>query len=532
MMRRGLLVVLALAVCASAFAGSERQRITYRDFSGGWNSSTDFDAIQPNQLKKAYNILIEKDRSIRGRIGYSTWYSIPTSVIATNTAILSMVPNNQALLYVDATGKAFTTPYQNIYVPTNANGQYADIAKLGDYYVFGSTGDYLQYISSSTALVGSSTAVPGAVLTNGIVKAHNDRIFTAYRAGLYETAVASAADFSGGEAWAIGEESEGEITGLGEIGEDLYIFKTNAIYRMTGYSPAERRVELLSSSYGTQCPKSIVSADLTGIGKCLVFFSSSSQFCVLTPSGITPISEAIQETLDRYTLGNGTKGCWGEFEASRQGVLFTFCRGETNGLGFYLNGGVSYQAPAGIRWPFTVYGNPDVYQSPAFWGVCKSANVNSGDYWSANDLTVVMTPSNLLQDQKKICRSYLNKGQYISRDDNTGTTTSYPMAIQTRDEDAGDIRTWKGWRKATSSGFFRYTIDATHPVGTYTQRLLNTTVLSAPLTILGPTSVITENTMPLYNFNETCSLEMAFSTYNVWWLTQITIDFVKGPKQE
>lgn len=537
-MRKCAWACLFLAVAVVCFAASERQRITYRDFSGGINFSADPDAVGQNQLKKAYNCVIENDRSIRARPGFYFKNTIPTSVVATASYITALEPNNKEFAYIDYSGKAFVTKNLdsgfgvNIYTPTNPDSRYASFARLGDWMVFGAEGDYLQYYYVASASLASSTSVPGPQETSGILIAHNDRIFNSNKSALYETSVGSATDFTGGEAWAIGEDSEGDITGLGNIGVDLYIFKTNSIYRMSGYSPSERYVELVTKNYGTKNPKSIVSADLTGIGRCILFLSSTAKICVLTPSGVFPISEAIQDALDAGLLGYDYRNCSACYEAERNSVIFVFGIGSggwLEGHGLYLNGNVSYQSPYGLRWPFTVYGNPDFYRSSRFWFVGKNANVNSGDYQSQNQIAAIMTTTNLAQAERVICRQWLLQPEYIARDNNTGPTAQFPITIQTRDESAGDDRIWKGWRLATISGFHKYGGSA--EVGTFTQ-IISSTVVATTSAAIPPGTTYQSIKVPLFNFSQRMSINIEMLLYNAFCIKEIAIDLVKGPKLE
>lgn len=147
-----------------------------------------------------------------------------------------------------------------------------------------------------TALTTSD--VVGSPLSRMVLR-HNDRIFAANGSVLYETTVDSAVDYAGGAAWNIGQGEGGDITGLGSLGGDLYVFKRQRIYRMTGYTKSERVITLFTDRFGCVAPNSIKPVNLKSQGDVLLFVETQKRICALNTTSVWDIGEFVQPRLDK-----------------------------------------------------------------------------------------------------------------------------------------------------------------------------------------------------------------------------------------
>ena len=97
--------------------------------------------------------------------------------------------------------------------------------------------------------------------------------------------------------------------GLASFNNRLIIFRRNSIYVMTGTTPSNWTVTLLSKNYGCVDQQSIVETDHG------VYFMSDNGYCICTGTSVSNISGRVQQSLTsaityytRYIVGSGTGG--------------------------------------------------------------------------------------------------------------------------------------------------------------------------------------------------------------------------------
>lgn len=269
--------------------GNKKQQVDYNGFPGGLCSIHSGEVCLPTQLQRAENVVIEKNGVVRKR-----------------PAAIQIDSNYYADFIIDLFNGYVSCHDKKIYTAgslahTYTNGGLGQFAYM-DGYLHTNGKDAMVQIVGLTA-----TACLGAPLSRIMLK-HNDRCFVANGANLYETAVdtypsSSVDNFADGASWLIGDTGQ-NITGLGAIGRNLIIFKQREIYIQVGYTKSERQTYQLTDQYGCLSPDSVKSANLGGLGECVIALSDNARLIAVTLSGVVEIGDCVQDILDTIYLGS------------------------------------------------------------------------------------------------------------------------------------------------------------------------------------------------------------------------------------
>lgn len=494
MKRTWLAVILFLLSIVIAFAQSERNRVTYQGFPGGLFTLTDVDACPATHLLTANNVRVLENGVIETRPGI-----YPFGGFVETKTIYNFFPVDESnFLSARSTGVWHLTTGGTATELIHEQGYQTQFVRFGNYVIF-TTGSSLGYWDTASSSFSSISSAG-----SNIVCIHNDRVFSASGNILYETSIGSATDWAGGEAWTIELDNEQAITALCSFRGVLYIFGARQIFRMTGYSPEERRIEKFSSQWGCSYPKTIAICNLSGMGEGVVFVSSAfgsglSNLCVLNESGIQDISgdtirsfvPSTNEALGVYVKDSGEYWLFG----TNAGQVLVAALGQP------------YSHKNGTRWPFTTFGGESMEMAstayPSYTFVKRPGSSGYGfGYVTSYGSDVVLS---------------------------SGTTTirNITATVQTRHEDCGDPRYLKGWRTATywTSGLATFTIN----------QFQNYAVATESVKTFGTA----KNKAPLYNWKSRLSLHNQIAPHNLYGyaadktsLFRIDIDYVLGPKDE
>ena len=329
---------------------SNLKKIEYKGWSGGLNLLADKLRVQSNQLTEALNVRILPDGVLMTRPGaaqvtggvftFADYYSIAN------------YKGKYCFHFSDKTLISGT----GVTLKTYANDNLGQFAFFNDTLLHGNGVDVMQSWNLAAA---TTSDVVGAPISRIILK-HNDRIFavTAYSSIVNETTVNTAIDFAGGAAWNIGKNDGGDITGLASMDGDLFIFKQNSIWRMTGYSQAERQIVKFLPDIGTLSPYSIKPVTLSGLGKAIVFLSTDNKLCAFNLSTFSNIGEVIQPMLDTISLGSTVKDSPQSavnVRAKQYMLSFRTSESALKKTCICLHYESPYKSEFGLRWGFTRY---------------------------------------------------------------------------------------------------------------------------------------------------------------------------------
>lgn len=502
---------------------SNLKRIDYNGWAGGLNALADKSAVQKDQLVEARNVLIRDNGEIASRPGTLNIIEAPTAT--SPNKYYSMWNDYRDIYCYHFSNKTLRS--DTVLLHTYANDNRGMFEQFNNTLLHANGIDIMQQWDGAAATTSDVVGSP----TCQILLRHNDRIFAAAGSVVYETTVNTAIDFAGGAAWNIGLGEGGIITGLASIGMDLFIFKKDRIYIMTGYSKSERQTRLLTKDVGTIEPYTLQTVTLKGMGEVILFFSTNKKICALSLSGWANIGEAVQPLLDAITLYNPPEGTY--FLTKCQAIINESARQYM--LAFYYPDGTTpagvrnmclclhldspYKSVFGTRWGFTKYYNSNgstfSYQV-TYEAMCKS--VNYGVLFASYDLIYTLPA-----DQRIL--------RFTGVSDNG---KNIPIIIRTRDEDAGNHSAMKHWRRAlirmslskvtaqtSLANFSEYTDETTLAINSLSQTFTPTSATTYGNVI--------EHWIDLVNSAKTCSLQLDFtvdfaiSTDNGFRIPQITI---------
>ena len=546
----GSLVWLSLflvVVFAMSAWGQERERITYQGFPGGLNTVNESDDCLPTQLRTANNVSLTKQGYVfpRGTFFYQNRSASGTIYTA---GAVQMPGYNGSVFYAHTgrylfafAGSAGTAGFFYYHTVTDygANPQKGQIVFFNNYLVHGNGVNYPQYINV-LGLPASSTQNTTDPVVN-ILTVHNNRIFGANSATntpiLYETQVDSYNNWASGSAWNVSPNAYQAITGLGTLRGTLYIFTRGNIFQMTGYAPAERTFSTFTNGYGTIHPDSIKPISLTGGGEGIFFISSAGEGCFLNEAGVQKISEYVQPTLD--AMGNSGDKFVAEFDQTTK-ELWIITEGNfascTSALRMFAD--IPYQSSFGTRWPFATVSPPAIPNATPSFSCLAPNSTNSatdkglyvgiygwGGYYNG--------PANATTLFIQYPHGYPNKVDVINQNAVT-TDLPFSMAFRTRNEDAGDNRFLKGWRKAIFQAF-----SNKNSVSTFTMDVsqVNDFVTQVSTATISLTATSTPTATNFY-FNLMGNSQWTSVTASITptlltpYITRLFIDYVKGPKIE
>ena len=532
-----IFLLLSLGLCL--FGESQTKQIVYNGFPGGLNREYNDDACPPTQVRELFNMVVERDGTVISRPGFggNSKYGQASESLGllnlcafTGTLVGVTVTGNLRAYYATAT---VTIATMGVELTSNP-GQFA---YFDNRLWFSSTAASMytwNYVSTATA-----TPVVGAP-SSRVLLVHNDRLFAANGATVYETSLASGSDWAGGEAWLIGDLST-SVTGLQRIGRDLYIFKSDSIFRMSGYSPAERVIEKVFS-VGSGSPDSIKSVWLDGAGESIIFYGSNNKLYAINNGGLKDIGAHVPEALEYLSpdlltaVVDKRLGLYYLFNATNRGSSSEF-------LAFGRNYGVivSMNSPFtdkfGTMWPISCFGG--VPQFPP-----TSTNAYGVVGWGLE--------GGCTQEYSGTLEEYRNTGLFIVLAYVTApasssffvvnnSTTLYDAVtynagkpiltrVRTRDEDAGDINYLKGWRSARV--YATRHNDTNVQLATFTQYLDEDTTGYQEYRRLGSASHL----FPMVSYSKRAAIQLDVippnSVTGGYRLFRIESNFILGPRQE
>jgi hypothetical protein len=479
---------------------SNLSKIEYNGWAGGLNVLVDRTKTQKDQLREATNVRILPNGEIASRpslsqAGFDLEANRIYSLFSVNA--LPLVRHGKDKKIATSTAVTLKT------YATDSRGQFE---------FFNSTmlhtngADTMQQWDGAAA---TTSDVAGAPVSRILLK-HNDRVFAATGSVLYETAVNTAIDWAGGAAWNVGLGEGGNINGIGEIGEDLFIFKQDRIYRMSGYSASERQIILFVKNFGTVAPDTIKTVYLLGIGECLVFLDSQKRICALNLSGCWNIGECVQPLLDTlYSTGTYANLTMPTAHAcvtqKYKQYLLAFSDTadptlEKNVLVLHFDS--PYKSSFGTRWGFTKYRES---YSASFSIAYQAFHESTGFglmVGIAIDEIALYSAARMIEG----IFDYINTAS---------ATPQYPVVstVQTRDEDAGNSDSVKQWRRAlmrTSLSLGVGSVSQTNMIE-YTDETVTAKTEAQPMTSTGAFASVFDTWMDLVNSAKTVSLKLVFN---------------------
>ena len=281
-----ILIVLSLAFCALG----QVDRVEYSDFSGGLYAGYDSRKCPPNQFLELKNCIIQADGSLTVRGGFRK-IVVPDNV--TEAGHLFRFDGFPIITRTaGSTGVYANFVGSSTQLPLGFVTGFVSAATMDDYLIYGGYGGalYTWYKYATMAANITSSRIQDII-------AHNDRVFYASEGTLYESAVGSATDFAGGEAWVVGGGEGGEITGLGQADGSLYVFKERKIFRMDGYSPSERVFTKISDIVGCTAGGNPISFKSASIGDGIIFPTDRSDLYMIANSQVYDVCSHIKKLL-------------------------------------------------------------------------------------------------------------------------------------------------------------------------------------------------------------------------------------------
>lgn len=428
------------------------KRVEYNGFPGGLCSIRDGEVCLPTQLRRADNVVVGDSGAVRKR---------PAVTLLEDDHYLSDFIIDLFSPYLSCHDKKIYTT--GALVHTYSNGGLGQFQYM-DGYIHTNGNDAMIRISGISA-----AAVLGAPLSR-VIHRHNDRCFCALNNVLYETAVgtwpsSSADNFADGATWTIGDSGQ-KIIGLGSIGRNLFIFKQREIHIQVGYTKSERQTYCLTKDYGCVSPDTIKSAELEGVGPCVIFLSDAGKLCAVTMNGVIEVGECVQDILDSIYFGPPVNEKTLAYYMHR-------ARAIVHPDGYYLLGFAttnddtydafdqclclslkySYDSQFGRRWPFTLWKNlSGTYEREQYWNCFDYVDINTfygfrchvpvknASGYSYGELSYVVSQNFANTDTSKPDGMADRNGQV-----GTYTYNHIYFAIRTRAEDLGSKDIMKQW---------------------------------------------------------------------------------------
>lgn len=329
--------------------GSQLSKVTYQGWPGGLNLLADKLQVMPIQLTEAKNVLLMTNGVVATRPGVTSLNSLYQFFDV--LSIWNGKANKYCYHSSDGTLRDGGGNVLKTYV--HAGAYYGQFVFFNNTLLHCNGYDIMQQWD---CLAANTSDVAGSPFTTMLIK-HNDRIFGAAGSVLYETSVNTATDWAGGAVWNIGINEGGDITGLASLNSDLYIFKYNRIYRMTGYATTERVIGLYAKDIGTVEPYSIQTVNLTGLGQAIVFLSTDKRLMVMTLTMNGNIGECIQPLLDTVAISEGPARCQSAISVLHRQYMLSFPATGTNlkKTCLCLHYESAYKSQYGTRWGITQY---------------------------------------------------------------------------------------------------------------------------------------------------------------------------------
>lgn len=425
-------------------------------FNGGLCSIASGEKAADNQLQEAINCMVVEDGILRKRYGAQFAGNATSQIFDHFVLDVAGYSNIYGEFQIQSCNdkKLYNGSASVIHTYTNGG--------LGQFLIL--PGNRLLHTNGRDAayIIDYTLAANGVALgfpLSRIAFKHNDRVFAAVDDTLYETEVneypsVTVDYFATGASWNIGAKSKSPIVGLGSIGRNLIILKSDSVYVQSGYTKNERQTYLLSDQYGCLAADSVKNANLTGIGECVIFLSNTKRLCAVTMQGIIELGDFVQDILD--TVYSGTAVNEKSLSINLHRARACILDGDYYVMGFATTSDDThnafnqaicmslkhpYQSSAGMKWPITLW--KDTGRLNDYTGVCNTSRQTFGALNNyGNVATTIISgavkygvstfSSNLYRDYQRLTDNY-----WID------------LSIKTKNEDAGEVGRYKNWEKVS-----------------------------------------------------------------------------------
>lgn len=272
--------------------------VHFKNFRGGWcvddlplmSSAQPREEMMLNQLSLAENVIIQPDGKLKTRCGMKHLANVPDQ-----NPYGAVVFNATDIYVVDILGNLLR------YRTTGVGAGWATILATTDYTrglvlgakIYYCKGTGIVEFDPSTA---TGTPIASSPIAPWILLAHGDRLWTVNAntpMTLEGSTVGDPTNFTDGFSVVIPEENS-NITGLGSLDGDLYIFTAKSIWILSGYSDSDFSLNKLGpNSHNVSFAASICEVSLVGFGKALAFCDDSGCVRAVNRSGIIEVCRAV-----------------------------------------------------------------------------------------------------------------------------------------------------------------------------------------------------------------------------------------------